>query len=91
MSLRASRSNRLSSASPPPSTDPAWPSGFLQKLGSDLPGIDAMAMCGQPRVGKGLLHACSSGRSSHVFGLLAPQAVAVPMPYLANSNFGTTT
>src|SRR6516165_9033813 len=29
------------------------------------------AMCGRLRVGKGLLHACSIGRSSHVFGLLA--------------------
>jgi hypothetical protein len=29
------------------------------------------AMCGRLRVGKCFLHACSSGRSSHVFGLLA--------------------
>ena len=29
------------------------------------------AMCGRLRVGKGFLYACSSGRSSHVFGLLA--------------------
>jgi hypothetical protein len=29
------------------------------------------AMCGRLRIGMGFLHACSSGRSSHVFGLLA--------------------
>jgi len=29
------------------------------------------AMCGRLRVGKSFLHASSSGRSSHVFGLLA--------------------
>jgi hypothetical protein len=29
------------------------------------------AMCGRLRVGKGFLYACSSGRSSHMFGLLA--------------------
>jgi hypothetical protein len=29
------------------------------------------AMCGRPRVGKGFLHVCSGGRSSHVFCLLA--------------------
>src|SRR5689334_13044369 len=28
-------------------------------------------MCGRLRIGKGFLHACSIGRSSHVFGLLA--------------------
>jgi hypothetical protein len=28
-------------------------------------------MCGRLRVGKSFFHACSSGRSSHVFGLLA--------------------
>jgi hypothetical protein len=28
------------------------------------------AMCGRLRVGKGFLHECSIGRSSHVFGLL---------------------
>ena len=31
--------------------------------------IPGMAMCGRLRVGKSFLHACSIGRSSHVFGL----------------------
>jgi hypothetical protein len=29
------------------------------------------AMCGRLRIGKDFLHACSIGRSSHVFGLFA--------------------
>jgi hypothetical protein len=35
------------------------------------PSSPLWAMCGRLRVGKGFLYACSSGRSSHVFGLLA--------------------
>jgi hypothetical protein len=32
---------------------------------------EGRAMCGRLRVGKSFLHGCSSGRSSHVFGLLS--------------------
>jgi hypothetical protein len=40
--------------------------------GGSLMGVALVfwAMCGRLRVGKGFLHECSIGRSSHVFGLL---------------------
>jgi hypothetical protein len=50
----------------------AGPAGVPAALGPAARRVAAArsAMCGRLRVGRSFLHACSSGRSSHVFGLL---------------------
>src|SRR5258708_36874368 len=59
----------LSSARLPPNSDRI----------ANISAGPSRAMCGRLRVGKSFLHACSSGRSSHVFGLLVRFRCPLPL------------